>query len=72
MNKSLSSLRNLGAKYIGNRMPRRFRNFSVCLSNSWQKKLSQTQQKPLYITSGMASAHLGILLSAVIWFWFWL
>ena len=32
------SLRNSDAKYVGNNMPRRFQNFSVCLGNNSAKK----------------------------------
>ena len=58
------SLRNSDAKCVGNKMPRRFQNFPVCLGNT----LPMTQQKPLYITSGIASAYLGILSRAMICF----
>ena len=57
-----------GAKYVGNKMPRRFQNFSVCLGNRSVKKLPNTQQKPLYILLVMASAYLGILPRAMTWF----
>ena len=32
------SVRNSDAKYVGNNMPRRFQNFSVCLGNTSAKK----------------------------------
>ena len=32
------SLRNSGAMYLGNKMPRRFQNFLVCLGNTSAKK----------------------------------
>ena len=65
------SLRNSDAKYVGNNMPRRFQNFSVCLGNNSakkKKKMPKTQPKPLYITLAMASAYLGILPRAMICF----
>ena len=49
------SLQNLGTKNVGNKMPRRLQNFSVCLGNTSAKKLPKTKQKPLHITSAMAS-----------------
>ena len=55
-----NSLRNSGAMYVSNNMPRRYQNFSVCLGNMSEKKLARTQQKLLYITSAMASAYPGM------------
>ena len=55
------NLRNSGAKYVSNKMPRQYQNFSVCLGNISAKKLLKTRQKPSYITSTMASAYLGII-----------
>ena len=63
-----SSLRNSGAKYVNNEMPRWFQNFPVCLGNASAKILRKTQQEPLYILSAMASACLSIFLKAMIWF----
>ena len=34
----LLSLQNSGAKYVGNKMPESFQNFSVCLCNTFTKK----------------------------------
>ena len=58
---SICSLRNWGARYVGNKMPRQFPNFSLCLGNTSAKKLPKTRQKPLYITSTRALVYLGIL-----------
>ena len=35
------SLRDLGAKYAGKKMPRRFQNFSVCLGNTSAKETAK-------------------------------
>ena len=35
------TLRNLDAKYVGNKMPRRFQNFLVCLGNASANKDSE-------------------------------
>ena len=51
-------LPNSVTKYIGNKMLRRFQNFSVCLGNTSAKKLPTTQQKPLYIAAAMALGYL--------------
>ena len=65
----LLSLRNSGARYVGNKlMPGWFQNFWVCLGNTLAKKLLKTQQKPLCIMSAMALAYLNILPTALIWF----
>ena len=65
----LPSLRNSGAKYVGNKlMPEWFQNFSVCFGNTLTKRLLKTQQKPLCIKSVMALAYLNILPRALIWF----
>ena len=50
---------------MGNKMPRGFQNFSVCLGNMSAKKLSKTQQKLSYITLTMALAYPGILPRAI-------
>ena len=63
-----SSLWNSGAQYISNKMLRQFQNFSVCLSNTLEKKLLKTQQKHFHITLAMAVAYVGILPRAVICF----
>ena len=44
------------------------RIFQFASATRRQKVLPKTQQKPLYITSAMASACLGILPKAMIWF----
>ena len=49
------SLWNSGTKSVGNKMPRQFQNFLVCIVNASAKKLLKTQQKSLYIMSAMAS-----------------
>ena len=65
----LLSLRNSGAKYVGNKlMPGWFQNFSVSLSNTLAIKLLTTQQKPLCVMSAMSLAYLNILPRALIWF----
>ena len=56
------------AKYTSNKMRKQIQNFSVCLRNAPAKKLLKTWQKALYITSTMASAYLGILPKAMIWY----
>ena len=38
---SISSLRNEGATYVSNRMPRQVQNFSACLSNASAKKTAE-------------------------------
>ena len=46
-----------GAKYVGNKMLRRFQNFLVCVGNA----LAKTNcQRPLYIMSAMPLAYLDI------------
>ena len=45
-----------------------FRIFQFASAIRREKKLRKTQQKPLYITSTMVSAYLGILPRAMIWF----
>ena len=62
------SLQNSGAKYVGNKMPRQFQNFLVCLGNVPAKKLPKTQKKSMYITSALALAYVGILPRSMIWF----
>ena len=59
------SLQNSGAQYVGNKMPRRFQDFSVCLGNTSEK---ENLPNTFYVTSAMASAYISILPWAVIWF----
>ena len=47
------NLRNSDAKYVGNKMPRQFQNFSVFLGNTSAKKMPKTQQKPLWYSLGV-------------------
>ena len=62
MGTSWGSLQNSGAKHVGNKMPKQFKNFSICLGNMLAKrKLLKTQQKPLYISLAVASAYLSKL-----------
>ena len=41
-----SSLQNSGAKYVSNKMPKRFKNFSVCLGYTSAKKKKNCQRLP--------------------------
>ena len=59
---------NSAAKYVDDKITRRFQNFSVCIGNASAIKLPKTQQKPLYITSAVTSVYLGILPKAVMCF----
>ena len=38
---NINSLRNSGGKYVGNKMPKQFQNFSVCLGNTPAKKTAE-------------------------------
>ena len=49
-------------------MARLFQNFQFASAIRRKKQLPMTLQKGLYIKSGMASAYLGILPRAMIWF----
>ena len=52
------TLQNSGAKYVDNKLPRQFQNFSVCLGNKSAKKLPKTQQKPIYyVGNGFGIPH---------------
>ena len=48
------SLRNSDAKCVGNKMPRRFQNFSVCLGNTSEKKTAKnsTEIFVYYVDNG--------------------
>ena len=42
---NINSLRNSGAKYVGNKMPKQFQNFLVCLGNTPTKKTAEDYRR---------------------------
>ena len=50
------SLQNSGAKYVSNKMPKQFQNFSVCLYNISAKKPAEdsTENFAYYISNGFS------------------
>ena len=61
------SLRNSAAKYVGNKMPRQFHNFPVCLGNASAKHIAEDSVETFlyYVGNGFG---LGILPKSMIWF----
>ena len=60
-----NSLQNSVAKYISNKMPRRFQNFLICIGNMLAKKpVEDSAESIVYYVS-----NLGISPWAMIWFY---